>query len=177
MKCRARRFWIEVQPLHLHWERWCIFLNICVDLTSLLFSGAFWCQNSSSSSRWYTRVYPDAGAALKAKSAISSIANVEPPSTEPSTAKFFKILEYTQLTVRQISSGSSQNWSIGTDFTHVPRVCRQWLHSSWARLSWVALDSILHDIYSALQIPTWTRAWSLVLCINIRRVACLDFWK
>ena len=49
----------------------------------------------------------------------------EPPSTEPSTAKFFKILEYTQITVRQISSGSSQNWSIGTDFTHVPRVCRQ----------------------------------------------------
>ena len=44
----------------------------------------------------------------------------EPPSTEPSTAKFFKILEYTQLTVRQISSGSSQNWSIGTYFTHVP---------------------------------------------------------
>ena len=30
---------------------------------------------------------------------------------------------------------------------------------------------------TALQIPTWTRAWSLVLCINIRRVACLDFWK
>ena len=57
---------------------------------------------------------------LKAKSAVSSIANVEPPSTEPSTAKFFKILEYTQLTVRQISLGSSQNWSIGTDFTHVP---------------------------------------------------------
>ena len=46
----------------------------------------------------------------------------KPPSTEPSTAKFFKILEYTQLTVRQISTGSSQNWSIGTDFTHVP-VC------------------------------------------------------
>ena len=46
-----------------------------------------------------------------------------------------------------------------------------------APLSWAALDSILHDIYSALQIPTWTRAWSLVLCINIRRVACLDFWK
>ena len=45
-----------------------------------------------------------------------------PPSTEPSTAKFFKILEYTQLTVRQISSGSSQNWCIGTNFTHVPRV-------------------------------------------------------
>ena len=56
------------------------------------------------------------------ETAVSSIANVEPPSTEPSTAKFFKILEYTQLTVRQISSGSSQNWSIGTDFTHVP-VC------------------------------------------------------
>ena len=95
-----------------------------------------------------------------------SIVNVEPPSTEPSTAKFFKILEYTQLTVRQISSGSSQNWSIGTDFTHVPRVCRQWLHSSWAPLSWAALDSILHDIYSALQIPIWKRAWSLVLCIK-----------
>ena len=44
-----------------------------------------------------------------------------PPSTEPSTATFFKILEYIQLTVRQISSGSSQNWSIGIDFTHVPR--------------------------------------------------------
>ena len=43
----------------------------------------------------------------------------EPLSTEPSTAKFFKILEYIQLTVRQISSGSSQNWSIGIDFTHV----------------------------------------------------------
>ena len=46
-----------------------------------------------------------------------------------------------------------------------------------APLSWAALDSILHDIYSALQIPIWKRAWSLVLCINIRRVACLDFWK
>ena len=44
----------------------------------------------------------------------------EPPSTELSTAKFFKILEYTQLTVRQRSSSSSQNWSICTDFTHVP---------------------------------------------------------
>ena len=61
----------------------------------------------------------------RSSEAVSSIANVEPSSTEPSTAKFFKILEYTQLTVRQISSGSSQNWSIGTDFTHVPRVCRQ----------------------------------------------------
>ena len=51
--------------------------------------------------------------------------NVEPPSTEPCTAKFFKILEYTQLTVRQISSGSSQNWSIGTGSTHVPRASIQ----------------------------------------------------
>ena len=57
----------------------------------------------------------------RSSEAVSSIGNVEPPSTEPSTAKFFKILDYTQLTVRQISSGSSQNWSIGTDFTHVPR--------------------------------------------------------
>ena len=58
----------------------------------------------------------------RSSEAVSSIAYVEPQCTEPSTAKFFKILEYTQLTVRQISSGSSQNWSIGTDFTHVPRV-------------------------------------------------------
>ena len=57
---------------------------------------------------------------LKADSTVSSIANVESPSTEASTVKFFNILEDTQLTIRQMSSGSSQNWSIGTESACVP---------------------------------------------------------
>ena len=103
---------------------------------------------------------------LKAKSAVSSIANVEPPSTEPSTAKFFKILEYTQLTVRQISSGSSQNRSIGTGSTHVPRASIQNQRArastkkkttiKWIRIHcWWSLYK-RHDRELALQLRPWT---------------------
>ena len=97
---------------------------------------------------------------------VSSIRNVEPPSTEPSTAKFFKILEYTQLTVRQISSGSSQNWSIGTGSTHVPRasIQNQRARASTKRkktIKWIRIHcwwSLYkrHDRELALQLSPWT---------------------
>jgi len=57
---------------------------------------------------------------LKATPTVSNIAKFESPSKNSSTVKFYAILSEAWLVICQISSDSSQKWSIGTESARVP---------------------------------------------------------